>query len=85
MSSAFRGVLGFTLATSLLVGLLFGLTPLLNFWSSDVNGSLKQEARGSTGSIVGHRSRTALVISQVALVVVLLMGAGLLTRSPLQP
>src|SRR5438093_3281425 len=75
------GVLGFTFATSLLVGLLFGLTPLLTFWRSDVNGSLNSQARGSTGSIAGHRLRTSLVISQVALVVVLLTGAGLLTRS----
>src|SRR6266581_1295211 len=45
------GVLGFTFATSLLVGLLFGLTPRFAFWRSDVNGSLKPEARGSTGSI----------------------------------
>src|SRR5439155_25770363 len=74
-------VLGFTFATSLLVGLLFGLAPLLTFWRSDVNGSLKPEARSLTGSIGGHRLRASLVISQVALVVVLLTGAGLLTRS----
>jgi putative ABC transport system permease protein len=46
----------------------------MNIW-------LKQEARGSTGSVGGHRLRASLVASQVALVMILLSGAGLLTRS----
>ncbi|PYJ96682.1 MAG: permease [Verrucomicrobia bacterium] len=74
-------VLGFTFATSLVVGLLFGLAPLLAFWRSDVNGFLKPEARGSAGNRGGRRLRASLVTSQVALVMILLTGAGLLTRS----
>jgi putative ABC transport system permease protein len=74
-------VLAFTLASSLLVGLLFGLAPLLTISGRDMNGSLKPESRGSTGSIGGRQLRGLLVTSEVALVVVLLTGAGLLIRS----
>src|SRR6266446_2097266 len=74
-------VLGFTFATSLVVGLLFALAPILTFWRSDVNGSVKPETRGSPGNLGGRRLRTSLVTSQVALVMILLTGAGLLTRS----
>ena len=74
-------VLGFTFAISLVVGLLFALAPILTIWRNDVNGSLKPETRGSTGNTGGRRLRASLVISQVAFVMVLLTGTGLLIRS----
>jgi putative ABC transport system permease protein len=74
-------VLGFAFALSVVVGLLFGLAPLLTCWRSDVNEALKREARGSSTGAEGHRLRASLVVSQVALVMILLSGAGLLTRS----
>jgi predicted permease len=74
-------VLGFTFMASVVVGVLFGLAPILTLWRRDVNIDLKQEARGSTGSAGGRRLRASLVVSQVALVMMLLSGAGLLMRS----
>jgi putative ABC transport system permease protein len=74
-------VFAFTSAVTLIVGLLFGLAPLLTIWRRDVNTALKAEARGSTGSLSGRRLRAWLVTSEVALVVILLTGAGLLARS----
>jgi putative ABC transport system permease protein len=77
-------VLGFTLAISLLSGVLFGLAPSLQLSRADLIGSLRDEGRGSSGSRRGNRSRSALVIAQVALSTVLLVGSGLLVRSFLE-
>jgi len=74
-------VLAFSAAVTLIVGMLFGLAPLLTLWRRDVNSALKAETRGSTGSLSGRRLRAWLVASEVALVVILLTGAGLLARS----
>lgn len=74
-------VLGFTFGVSLFVGLLFGLAPLLTLWSGAMNERLKAGTRGVAGNRSGRRLRSGLVISQVALVMVLLAGVGLLTRS----
>ncbi len=74
-------VFGFTFSTSLLVGILFGMAPVLGLWRRDPSLGLKQEARGSTEGVRGHRLRATLVVAQVALVTVLLSGAGLLLRS----
>jgi putative ABC transport system permease protein len=74
-------VLGFTLAASLVVGLLIGLSPVLMCWRGEASRSLKSEARGATASVSSHRFRSLLVTAEVALAVVLLIGAGLLTRS----
>ena len=73
-------VLGFTLVVSFITGIVFGLAPALRSSRVDLNGVLKQGGRGSTG--VGHnRVRSTLVITEVALSLVLLIGAGLLVRS----
>ena len=74
-------VLGFTLAISVLSGVLFGLTPSLQLAGLDLNSMLREEGRGSSGSRQKERARSALVVGQVALAMVLLVGSGLLIRS----
>jgi len=73
-------VLAFTLGVSVLTGLAFGLVPAVQAWRTDVNAALKEEGRGDSG---GHRKwlRQFLVVSEVALALVLLIGAGLLLKS----
>jgi predicted permease len=77
-------VLLFTLIVSVCAGVLFGLVPALRLSRLDVHGSLKDAGRGSSGSALwgrGQHMRRLLVISELALSVVLLIGAGLLIRS----
>ena len=72
------------LAISLLSGVLFGLAPALQISRADLMGTLRDEGRGFSGTRRGNRSRSFLVIAQVALSTVLLVGSGLLVRSFLQ-
>ena len=72
-------VLFFTMGLSLAVGILFGLAPALNSSKADLQPSLKEGGRGSTGR--HHRTQSALVVVQIALTLVLLAGAGLLFRT----
>jgi len=68
-------------AISLGAGLLFGLAPALRLARMDVNASLREGGRGSTGGARKGRLSGLLVIAEMALAVVLLTGAGLMIRS----
>ena len=72
-------VLSFTMLVSFLTGIIFGLAPALQASRLDLNESLKEGERGSTGS--RHRLRGALVIGEIAVALVLLIGAGLMLKS----
>ena len=75
-------VLGFALGLSVLTGLLFGLAPAIQAVRAGVaQGALRPDSRGSVGSREGWRARSLLVAAELALAVMLLAGAGLLTRS----
>ncbi len=75
-------VLAFTLAVSLVTGIVFGLVPALQASKPDLNESLKEGGRTSASTRQGVRS--ALVVVEVALALVLLIGAGLMIRSIFQ-
>jgi len=70
----------FAIALSLATGLLFGLVPAMRLASGKLHAAIKDGARGAAGGGAA-RFRSALVLSEVALAVVLLVGAGLLIRS----
>ncbi len=77
-------VLAFTLLISVISGVLFGLMPALQLSRSDVNSVLRSEGRGSTSGPRRNLARSILVVSQVALSLLLLIGAGLLIRNFVQ-
>jgi putative ABC transport system permease protein len=74
-------VLSYIVAISIGTGILFGLAPALRLSKLDINSSLKDGSRGSGGSSRSRYFSAALVISEMALAVVLLAGAGLMIRS----
>lgn len=74
-------VLGFTLLVSIATGLLFGMAPLFSLRQGAVNMTLKESGQRTTASGARARLRSTLVAAEVALAVVLVIGAGLLLRS----
>jgi len=76
-----RSVLFFTLVISLATGLLFGLVPALRTGKLDLRETLNESSRGSTAGPSHHRTRGALVAAEIAMAMLLLVGAGLLLRS----
>jgi predicted permease len=75
-------VLLFTAAATLLAGIFFGLVPALKISRTNLQDSLKEGGRGSSGS--PHRAHGVLVVVEMALALVLLIGAGLALRTLVQ-
>jgi len=74
-------VLGYTVIISVITGVIFGLAPALRATKIDLNEALKQ-AGGRTGLGTGNRRlRSALVVGEVSLAIVLLVGAGLIIQT----
>ena len=72
-------VLLFTLGVSLLSGVVFGLLPALRTSSADLHETLKEGGRGASGT--RHRTQAAFVVAELAMALVLLVGAGLMVRT----
>jgi putative ABC transport system permease protein len=76
-----RYALLFTFGVTILTGVVFGLAPALQASKLNLNETLKDAGRGSTGGVHRQRVRNVLVIAEVALALVLLVGGGLMMRS----
>jgi len=74
-------VLSFTLLLSVVTGLIFGLAPAWQASKNDFNEALKESGSSVSSSISRHRILNSLVVSEIALAMILLTGAGLLIRS----
>lgn len=74
-------VLGFTAAVAILTALVFGIVPALQASKADLMGSLKESGRSGTDGAARQHLRSALVTLQIAMALVLLIGAGLMINS----
>jgi putative ABC transport system permease protein len=71
----------FAIALSIVTGVLFGLVPAIQAARQPIRDALNEEGRGSAGGTRHRRLRSALVVAEIGLALVLLIGAGLLLRS----
>jgi putative ABC transport system permease protein len=76
-----RTVLAFSFGVAVLAGIAFGAAPAIQATRPDLEGMLRESGRSSSGSRRQTRARNVLVVCQVALALVLLIGAGLLLRT----
>ena len=74
-------VLAFALAAALITSVIFGLVPAIHLSRQDLNDALKEGAGKQQGATVGRGARELLIAAEVALSIVLLVGAGLMIRS----
>ncbi|HEX8944635.1 MAG TPA: ABC transporter permease [Gemmatimonadaceae bacterium] len=73
--------LAFAIVVSIVTGLVFGVAPAMFAWRSDPQDALREQSRGSIAGRAAARARSVLTAAEVALAVVLLVGAGLMIRS----
>jgi putative ABC transport system permease protein len=74
-------ILGFTFGVSVLTGILFGFVPALHAARTDLNAALKETGNRTGSGMRQNKTRSVLVVTEMALAVVLLIGAGLLIRT----
>jgi putative ABC transport system permease protein len=74
-------ILGFTLAVSIFTGILFGFVPALQAARTDLNTTLKETGSRTGSGLRQNKARSVLVVAEMALAVLLLIGAGLLIRT----
>src|SRR5262249_55539834 len=74
-------VLAFTFGVCVLTGIFFGLVPGLHITRADLRETLNESGRGSSSAGASRHLRAGLVVSELAIAVLLLAGAGLLIRS----
>jgi putative ABC transport system permease protein len=79
-----RRALGYTMAITVVTGLLFGAAPVWQLFKADLNQSLRDSGKGAQGARSGRRALSTLVVAETALALMLLVGAGLLIRSFIQ-
>jgi ABC-type lipoprotein release transport system permease subunit len=72
--------IAFTVGLSVLVAVVLGVVPLIRFSNKDLEANLRESGRGQSGH-AGQRLRSSLVVAQMALTLILLVGAGLLGKS----
>ena len=73
-------VFAFALAVAAVAGILAGLAPAFQSWRPDLNAVLKEGTRNSSGSRSSHRLRSAFVVTQVSLALILMLGSGLMVK-----
>ena len=76
-------ILAFAFAVSILTGILFGLVPAVQISRPDLNATLREGGSHTTAGSIRQRTRSALVVTEIALSVVLLIGAALMIRTSL--
>ena len=74
-------VLAFTMAVSVITGLVFGLIPALHASRADLHATLKESSSRSGTGFQQNKTRSVLVVAEVALALVLLIGSALLVRT----